>query len=140
VGKGGRCVRLTTLPPSCAVAMKSGNLNFLEPSGPLQACNGTALPFYLFINIRTCNVLTLYLCMRFSVQLGMWTGLNICVRCKWPFLAFLYITAEYHTPRWRLYIPYITRPEMNPKFHTKNFVYLHLINTQIIFTEQWPYS
>ena len=26
--------------------MKSGNFNFLEPSGPLQACNGTALPFY----------------------------------------------------------------------------------------------
>jgi len=25
--------------------MKSGNLNFLEPSGPLQACNGTALLF-----------------------------------------------------------------------------------------------
>ena len=24
--------------------MKSENLNFLEPSGPLQACNGTALP------------------------------------------------------------------------------------------------
>jgi hypothetical protein len=39
-GKGGRCVRLTTLPPSCAVVMKSGNLNFLEPSGPLQVCNG----------------------------------------------------------------------------------------------------
>jgi len=35
---------LTTLPPSCAVVIKSGNLNFLEPSGPLQACNGTALP------------------------------------------------------------------------------------------------
>ena len=27
--------------------MKSGNLNFLEPSGPLQACNGTALPLLL---------------------------------------------------------------------------------------------
>ena len=25
--------------------MKSGNLNFLEPSGPLQAWNGTDLPF-----------------------------------------------------------------------------------------------
>ena len=25
--------------------MKSGNLNFLEPSGPLQACNGTDIPF-----------------------------------------------------------------------------------------------
>jgi hypothetical protein len=46
-GKSGRCVGLTTLPPSCAVVMKSGNLNFLEPSGPLQACNGTALPFFL---------------------------------------------------------------------------------------------
>jgi len=29
VGKGGRCVRLTTLPPSCALVMKSGNLNIL---------------------------------------------------------------------------------------------------------------
>ena len=29
--------------------MKSGNLNFLEPSGPLQACNGTALPFFTYI-------------------------------------------------------------------------------------------
>ena len=27
--------------------MKSGNLNFLEPYGPLQACNGTALPLPL---------------------------------------------------------------------------------------------
>jgi hypothetical protein len=44
--KGDRCVRLTTLPPSCAVVMKSGNLNFLEPSGPLQVCNGTNLPFF----------------------------------------------------------------------------------------------
>ena len=42
-GKGGWCIRLTTLPPSCAIVMKSGNLNVLEPSGPLQACNGTDL-------------------------------------------------------------------------------------------------
>ena len=33
------------LSPSCAVVMKSANLNFLEPSGPLQACNGFVLPF-----------------------------------------------------------------------------------------------
>jgi len=32
------------LPPSCAIVTKSGNRNFLEPSGPLRACNGTALP------------------------------------------------------------------------------------------------
>jgi len=36
------------LPPSCAVVTKAGNLNFLEPSGPVQACNGTALPFFFF--------------------------------------------------------------------------------------------
>jgi hypothetical protein len=31
--------------------MKSGNLNFLEPSGSLQACNGTAF----FEGIRPCH-------------------------------------------------------------------------------------
>ena len=49
-GKGGWCVRLTTLPPSCAVVIKSGNLNFLEPSGSLQACNGTDLPLFKSLN------------------------------------------------------------------------------------------
>ena len=48
-GKCGRCVRLTALPPPCAIVMKSGNLNFLEPSGPLQACNGTALHLPTFM-------------------------------------------------------------------------------------------
>jgi len=38
---GGEGVRLTTLPPSSTVLTKSGNLNFLEPSGPLQTCKGT---------------------------------------------------------------------------------------------------
>jgi len=46
-GKGGRCVRLTTLPPSWAVLLDSGNLNFVEPSGQTQACNGTDLPLPL---------------------------------------------------------------------------------------------
>jgi hypothetical protein len=31
--------------------MKSGNLNFLEPSGPLQACNRTDLPFTFLIGV-----------------------------------------------------------------------------------------
>jgi hypothetical protein len=36
--------------------MKPGNLNFLEPSGPLQACNGTAkivLKFLAYYVIQT---------------------------------------------------------------------------------------
>ena len=32
------------LPQPCAVVTKSGNLNFLEPSRSVLACNGTALP------------------------------------------------------------------------------------------------
>ena len=34
------------LPPSCAVVTKSGSPKFLEPSGPVQACNVTDLPFF----------------------------------------------------------------------------------------------
>ena len=51
-GKGGRCVKVTTLPPSCVVVMISGNLNFLEPSGSLQACNGRPLPLNQQFNIN----------------------------------------------------------------------------------------
>jgi len=50
-GKGGRCVRLTTLVPSCAVVTKTGNLNFLKLSGQLQACNGTDLSFLRYVEI-----------------------------------------------------------------------------------------
>ena len=39
------------LPPSCAVVTKSGNLNFLETSGPLQVCKGTALPLQVEISV-----------------------------------------------------------------------------------------
>jgi len=49
---------LTTLPPSCVVIMKSGNLNFLEPSGSLQACNGIALLFYQALNGEVMPCLT----------------------------------------------------------------------------------
>jgi hypothetical protein len=40
------------LPPSCAFVKKLANLNFLEPSGPLQACNGTDLPLLLKIYLQ----------------------------------------------------------------------------------------
>jgi hypothetical protein len=40
-------LKADNLSLSCAVVTKSGKLNFLEPSGPVQACNGTYLPFYI---------------------------------------------------------------------------------------------
>jgi hypothetical protein len=44
--KGGRCVGLTSLQPSCADCFKkSGSFNLLKPSEPVQACNGIALPY-----------------------------------------------------------------------------------------------
>jgi hypothetical protein len=45
--KAGRCVRLTTLPPSCA-----GGLNLPDPHGPVQACSGTAFyHLYEFLSL-----------------------------------------------------------------------------------------
>jgi len=45
-------LKADNLPPSCAFVTKSGSLKFLEPSGPLQACNGIALSltssYYVF--------------------------------------------------------------------------------------------
>ena len=35
------------------IVLKSGNLNLLEPSGPVQACNGIALPFYIQLQMNT---------------------------------------------------------------------------------------
>ena len=49
--------------------MKSGNLNFLKPSGPLQACNGNALPV-LQVNITlscTYRISKQYLPLRASI-------------------------------------------------------------------------
>jgi hypothetical protein len=72
--KGGRCIRLTTLLPSCAVVMKSGNLNFLEPSGPLQACNGTALPLPIIKRVLSppsrMLSLSIYVAAWVTVSLG----------------------------------------------------------------------
>ena len=56
-----RCIRLTTLPRPCAVVMKSEILNFLEPSGPIQCCNGTDFTstFYLHYLVIIIHVLLL---------------------------------------------------------------------------------
>jgi hypothetical protein len=46
-GKGGRCVGLTTLPPSCADCLKIWKP---QTPGTLKACNGIALPLLLHHN------------------------------------------------------------------------------------------
>ena len=43
-GKGGRYVRVTTLPPSCAQCLAIWSLNRPEPFGPHRPVIGIALP------------------------------------------------------------------------------------------------
>jgi hypothetical protein len=44
-GKGGRCIVLTNSHLQVPIVLKSGILILMEPSGPVQACNGMALSF-----------------------------------------------------------------------------------------------
>ena len=82
------------LPLSCAVVTKSGNLNFLEPSGPVQACNGTALPLHVYeqnVNkIEPCCNATV--CSR-QIQ-RRWQGLVILHGRKYLFSDFSWAVNE----------------------------------------------
>jgi hypothetical protein len=46
-GKGGRCVGLTTLPPSCLVCLEIWNP---QPPGTLRVCTGFLLPYIIVCN------------------------------------------------------------------------------------------
>ena len=50
--------------------MKSGNLNFLEPSGPHQACNGNDLPIYNHLSHSSFKIVpcTIYKFLAASVK------------------------------------------------------------------------
>ena len=51
-GKELPVLKADILPPSSAVVTKSGNINFLVTSGPVQACNGSASPLRLPFHIN----------------------------------------------------------------------------------------
>ena len=74
--------------------MKSGNLNFLEPSGPLQACNGTAKKK----NLYYCNFFTPIFfrfpenCTFVSCSIFILKAIHLCY-----VYIFLYITSK---PLW----------------------------------------
>jgi len=92
-GKGGRCLRLTTLPPFCAVVMKSGNLNFLEHSRPPQACNFTNIHPIMIINRihEHQNPLSLYLV---SLLVGLRTYQRPCKRAASSHVTLYWIRKE----------------------------------------------
>jgi len=63
------------LPTSCAVVTKSGNLNFLEPSEPVQACNGTALPLLKLLGLGSIRKQIYHLITDIRFLEG---GSNVC--------------------------------------------------------------
>ena len=121
---------LTTLPPFCAVVMKSVNFNFVEPSGPLQACNGTALPLPLPLHvpgfsrpiIRRYNCIYVTLGTCYSVQLTVWyaglfhpayqeSNLHRITSTK----VHIYRVSQEECVRLREGVPYVKVYRYNPK-------------------------
>ena len=41
------------------IVLKSGSLNLLEPSGPVQACNGIALPLVYLLGLEEATFASL---------------------------------------------------------------------------------
>ena len=65
VGKGGRCVRVMTLPPSCAECLVIWSLNRPEPSWLHTPVIGIALPFLLNFLTKVVVSLSTYFLDRF---------------------------------------------------------------------------
>ena len=81
--------------------MKSGNLNFLEPSSPLQACNGTDLPFLSDYTVSRCTGVSsvcTYLINRHATY--------VCFNCAsyelYMLRSFLRPSSDIHSFHWHM--------------------------------------
>ena len=81
------------------IVLKSGSLKLLEPSGPVQACNGVALPFYLFLAVHFQHHPVAPMSCVFSYGVAM-TGTD-CPVCSnmfyYVFTTLKYFATLYHT-------------------------------------------
>ena len=88
------------------IVLKSGNLSLLEPSGPVQACNGIALPF--IYDWQECglyfHILSVHMCVcacvcacskRFALRAGVWVFFVLLdervVSVRGGFYVYIYI-------------------------------------------------
>jgi len=76
--------------------MKSGNLNFLETSGPHQACNGTDLPLPLTYCYGGHAVAQLAEALRYKPDgRGPFTASVVNIYTDWLFCKVMHITYGY---------------------------------------------
>jgi len=125
LGKRGRYIRLTTLLPSCTFFMNSGNLNFLDPSGPFQACNCIAFPILIlsqqqyyphnmFIQISPNSTHTLccgkaFLSVIFINSVPSWS-LHSCNKAQHTCVTAVGVVLSFCLPHWR---PSSLRPPLS---------------------------
>ena len=132
--EGEMVVRLTTLPPSCAVVVKSGNLNFLEPTGPLQACNGTALPLPLFCFPHIYHSPHHELFIFYAHELVCFV--MYCYKTKY----WIYMCKSISCPTCRLRSN-VSLVGVNQGWHSVLCIFVEKLNTRhVIKLNEWVYS
>ena len=113
MGKGDRWVGLTTLPLSCADCLEIWEPQTLEPSGPVQACDGIALPllygtFLEGVRKSTINVLMSVCCALSIFHFALTTLLVSTISSDAPRSLYLLLFVEnlklYHV-LWECFSP-----------------------------------
>jgi len=68
------------------IVLKSGSLNLLEPLGPLQACNGIALRFFILFILSSFFSFSPYLMYSVPIvvkRTSQWIFLSLSTRGHW---------------------------------------------------------
>jgi hypothetical protein len=109
--------------------LKSGSLNLLEPSGPVQACDGIAFTFYHILTItmnfnHTCNQLT---CSPLEEDIIM----SSCLPHVWKLAALGFKSSMFY-----MFLPEDSgRPPKHLGVHNVYFIYILRVLKYFVFNK-----